>query len=93
MLIKVIAKPGRKNAKSVWKEGQLVVSVKAPAKEGKANQELVRTLATLFGVSRSQVQIRTGLTGRQKIVRVDLGERAALKVLESIKEPTQERLL
>lgn len=93
MNLKVTAKPGRKNAKLSWDGVTLTAAIKAPAKEGKANQELVRTLAKFFGVAKSQVEIKSGLTARQKILRIDLDPNAARRQLDTIKPPTQDRLL
>ena len=43
----------------------------APPVDGEANDELVRFLAKLFGVSKSAVTILSGETGRRKRVRVE----------------------
>lgn len=93
MLLSVAAKPGRKTARLSWTGEQLLVSLKAPAKEGKANQELIRALANFFGLRQNQIDIKAGLTGRHKQVRIDLERDQALKILANIKQPTQERLL
>lgn len=47
-----------------------VVSVKAPPKEGKANQAVIRCLARHFAIAPSRVRIRSGLSSRQKVVDV-----------------------
>ncbi|MCE5289098.1 MAG: DUF167 domain-containing protein [Nocardiaceae bacterium] len=47
-------------------DGGLVVYVRAPATEGKANAEAVAVLAKHFGVSRSEVQLVAGATSRIK---------------------------
>ena len=46
------------------------VRVSAPPVEGAANEELIRFLAEVWHVSRSQVQILSGQTSRRKIVAV-----------------------
>ena len=43
----------------------------APPAEGKANQECVRFLAELMGVSRARVRVVTGLTSRTKVVEIE----------------------
>ncbi|HUY28998.1 MAG TPA: DUF167 domain-containing protein [Candidatus Binataceae bacterium] len=48
----------------------LVVAISAPAREGKANDELVRVLAKLAGVARADVSIVRGQTARSKSVRI-----------------------
>ena len=44
------------------------VWVKAPAKEGKANEALVETLASYFKVPKSRLLILKGLKSKNKIV-------------------------
>jgi uncharacterized protein (TIGR00251 family) len=51
-------------------DGTWVAQVKAPPIDGRANDELVALVANHFGVTRSQVSIRSGASGRLKIVRV-----------------------
>jgi uncharacterized protein len=51
--------------------GALKVRLAAPPVDGEANEELIRFLAKLFGVSRGQVSILTGQTSKNKLVRVD----------------------
>lgn len=93
MLISVVAKPGRKNTKLVWQDDQLTVSLNAPAQEGRANQELVRTLAKFFGIAKSLVRIERGTGTRHKTVSIDLDSAEARERLERVKPPTQEQLL
>ena len=50
--------------------GALRVRIAAPPVDGAANEELVRTLALVFGVPRKAVQIIGGYTARTKRVRV-----------------------
>lgn len=52
-------------------DGALKVRLAAPPVDGAANEELVRFLAKLFGVSRRQVAIISGATAKHKIIRVD----------------------
>ena len=54
-------------------DGVVRVRVAAPATEGKANAELIRTLAAHYGVRRRDVTIVAGERGRQKVVRIDEG--------------------
>lgn len=46
------------------------VAVAAPPVEGKANEALVRFFAELLGVGRAAVEILSGESGRNKVVRV-----------------------
>lgn len=72
MKIFVKAKPGAKK-ESVEKvdANNFIVSVKEPAKEGRANWAIERALARHFKVSPSQVRIISGQKSRQKVVEID----------------------
>lgn len=50
----------------------LVVQVRAPAADGRANAALVEALAEAFGVSRASIRIVSGTTSRTKVVDIDL---------------------
>ncbi|ELS30442.1 MULTISPECIES: DUF167 domain-containing protein [Pseudanabaena] len=52
-------------------DGSLLVHLKSPPIDGKANQELVELLAKEFGVSKSKITIQSGLSGRYKLVNID----------------------
>jgi len=51
-------------------DGRLRLRLAAPAHEGRANAELVRYVAELFGVPRRQVAITAGASGRRKLLQV-----------------------
>ncbi|HUT96197.1 MAG TPA: DUF167 domain-containing protein [Candidatus Paceibacterota bacterium] len=48
------------------------VSVKAPAKEGKANEAVIKLLAEYFEVPKSSVIIKSGLKSKHKIIEIEL---------------------
>jgi uncharacterized protein len=52
------------------RNGQLEVAIAAPPVDGAANEELIRLLASHFGISRSQVELVAGQAGRTKRVRL-----------------------
>lgn len=52
-------------------DGSLLVSVKAPPVEGKANDAVVRAVAAHFGVPRSSVEIARGASGRLKVLDIE----------------------
>jgi len=60
---------------------RLKIKVKAPAVEGKANAELLRFLAELFGVRPGAVALVRGDTARLKVVRIEGVEANALERL------------
>jgi uncharacterized protein len=45
--------------------------VKSPPADGKANEELVALIAERFGCPKSAVSIRSGMSGRMKLVKIE----------------------
>ena len=71
MLLTVKVKPNSRQAHIEEREdGSLVVYVKSPPAEGKANEELIRQLAQRFDVPKSRIRIKSGLSSRSKLVEV-----------------------
>lgn len=54
-----------------WLGGRLKIKVKAPAVEGKANEELLRFLAKRLGVRAKQLRIVRGETARLKRLSIE----------------------
>jgi len=52
-------------------DGTWLAQVKAVPVDGKANEELVRLVARHFNLRKSQVTIRSGASGRMKLVQLD----------------------
>ncbi len=50
--------------------GEYLASVRAPAREGKANEALIELLADCFSVPKSSVRILRGQTSRKKLVEI-----------------------
>jgi hypothetical protein len=69
--ISVKVKP---NAKTVLVEktgdGAYTVRVKAPAKEGKANNAVIEALSEYFARPKSRITILRGQTGKNKVVEI-----------------------
>ncbi len=64
----VRAQPGAKrNAVLGEHGGALKVSVTAPPQDGRANEALVEVLRDWLGVKRSQVELLSGATNRNKV--------------------------
>jgi len=59
-----------KNRISRSEDGSCKIWLTAPPVDGAANEALVKFLASLLGVAKSQVEIATGLTSKNKIVRI-----------------------
>jgi uncharacterized protein len=49
-------------------DGEYSVSVRAPAREGKANEAVIDLLAEYFSVPKSSIRIMRGQTARRKLV-------------------------
>jgi uncharacterized protein (TIGR00251 family) len=47
------------------------VHLKSPPVDGKANKELIELLAKKFSVTKSQITILIGLSGRNKLVNIE----------------------
>lgn len=60
-----------KNGIVLREDGGLKIRLTAPPVDGAANEALVRFLADTFGVARSQVEIVSGHTSKNKIVRIE----------------------
>ena len=64
----VRAQPGaRKNAVVGEHSGALKVAVTAPPEDGRANAALVEVLRAWLGLKRSQIELASGATNRNKV--------------------------
>jgi uncharacterized protein (TIGR00251 family) len=70
MKIQVKVKPNSRTEEVSRESNSLIVKVKEPPKEGKANQAVLRLLAEHFGVPQSQVRILSGSKSKNKVVEV-----------------------
>ena len=71
-ILKVKVKPGaRAEALNQLADGSWQASVKAPPVDGKANVALIALVAAHFGLRKSQVSIRSGASGRMKLVQIE----------------------
>jgi uncharacterized protein (TIGR00251 family) len=76
-----------KNEITRMDDGRLKIRLTAPPVDGAANEALVKFLADQFHVGRSQVEIVSGHTGREKVIRITgIGEGAVQRLLNSPKE-------
>jgi uncharacterized protein (TIGR00251 family) len=51
--------------------GSWLAHLKSPPVDGKANKELIVLIARHFGCPKSAVSIKSGVSGRIKLVRID----------------------
>jgi len=71
MKISVKVKPNSKeNAVEKTGEREFSVRLKAPAKEGKANEALLTALSEYFNIPKSLISIITGRRGKLKIINI-----------------------
>jgi uncharacterized protein (TIGR00251 family) len=71
MLIQVRVKPGaRVSTLEQSTDGTWTASLKSPPVDGKANAELVALVARHFQCKRSAVSIKSGASGRTKLVKI-----------------------
>lgn len=73
IIIEVRVKPSSRKGQQVQPDldGSLLVYVREPAQEGKANQAVVKALADYYGVAKSNVQIISGHTSKYKRFLID----------------------
>ncbi len=73
MILRIKVKPNsRASQLSAEPDGSWRAQLRAPPVDGKANAELVTLLAEHFQCPKSAVTIKSGLSGRSKIVRIDV---------------------
>ena len=66
-------------------DGGIKIRLTAPPVDGAANEALIRFLADTFDVSKSQVEIVSGHTARDKIVRINGIAKATIEKILNIK--------
>lgn len=72
MLIQVRVKPKARRSELVQaSDGTWTAMLKAPPVDGKANAELVALVAERFGCRKAAVSIKSGASGRMKLVRIE----------------------
>lgn len=72
MKIFVKAKPGAREEKiEKISDDHFIVFVKEPAKQGRANKAIIKKLAEYFGVSVSQIVLKSGFSSKNKIFEIE----------------------
>ena len=70
-IIKLHVTPrGSKNEITGWRGDVLCVKITAPPVEGAANEAVVRFMADVLGVRKSQVELVSGHKSREKTLRI-----------------------
>ena len=72
IVIQVKVKPNaRSSSLAQCEDGSWLALLKAPPVNGKANDELIALVARRFQCRKSAVSIKSGASGRMKLVRID----------------------
>jgi uncharacterized protein len=73
MKIQVKVKPNSRHQSILeLEDGSFVICLKSPPIDGKANVELIKLLANRFDVPKSYITIKSGLSGKIKLIDIDL---------------------
>lgn len=71
MILTIKVKPNSKNQSiEEQPDGSLIVHLKSPPVDGKANQELIVLLSKKFKVPKSSIAIKCGLSSKNKLVEI-----------------------
>ena len=70
MKIRVRVVPNSKHEEVTGEGDYLMVRVKEPPKEGKANKAVINALARHFKVPQSSVSISSGFKGKDKVIEI-----------------------
>ena len=71
MVLQIRVKPrSRSSSLEQNADGTWVARLKSPPVDGKANEELIALVAGHFGCRKSAVTIKSGASGRTKLVRI-----------------------
>lgn len=68
------------------------ISVAAEAKEGKANRALIERLAQEWGLHKKQIDIKSGETGRIKVIHIQGDPAELANKITDLLSPRQEQL-
>ena len=68
--IKVLPGAGQTAFMESMADGTLKIAVAAAPEKGKANQELIKFLATELGVRKYQIKVISGIAERTKLIKV-----------------------
>lgn len=68
--IRVVPNAPKTAAAGAYGDG-VKIKINAPAMDGKANAELIKFLSKFFRIGRGAIEIISGETSRDKLVRID----------------------
>ena len=71
LVLQIKVKPNARASSLVQQpDGTWMAQLKSPPVDGKANKELIALIADHFGCRKSDVVIKSGVSGRTKLVRI-----------------------
>jgi len=82
MILHVRIKAGKRREKIELKNGECVISINAPATEGKANTRLVEFLSEILRIPKSKIEIMKGHTSPYKTLEIRHPEDLVLDTLK-----------
>ena len=72
MQINIKVKPNSKEQKIIEEtDGSLIIRLKSPPVDGKANKELIKVLSKKYNVPKSYFRSKSGVSSRQKLIEID----------------------
>jgi uncharacterized protein (TIGR00251 family) len=86
LCVRVVPRASRDAIVGVMGGEALKIRIQAPPVEGKANAYLVKFLSKQWNIPRSNIEIQSGETGRNKRLRISHPPAALRKVLEALDE-------
>ena len=74
MLLYLKIKPNQRFDQIEGSEENWIVRVKAPAMDGKANEQLINYLSDILDLPKSKIRLKKGQTNRIKCLEIDANE-------------------
>jgi uncharacterized protein (TIGR00251 family) len=89
MMLRVTVKPNaRADEVLLQSDGSLLLKIKAPPVDGKANKYLEEFMAKWLGIAKSRVAIVKGTTSTHKTLAIDIEEQTLKTRLEGLNPDT-----
>ena len=70
-LVVKVQSNARQNEVLGFKQGVLYIRIAAPPIRSRANQELIKYLSDILGITKSHVTIQKGITNKRKLVSIE----------------------
>lgn len=70
MFLEISVKSNSKESKVICKDNIYYIYTKSPAKEGKANKEIVKLLSEYLDIPKSNISFKRGLKSKKKVIEI-----------------------